>query len=262
MKNRIGSQNLLQDEIEIEDIERYIRQKRNDGLIRFGFMHVLVAAYIRTVSQRPGINRFISGQRLYARNGIEVVMTVKRELTAEAEDTVIKVVFDPSDTSSDVYGKFDAELVEALDQEHKTGFERAADALGNLPGILLKPAFWLLNVMDYLGILPKGLLQISPFHGSFSITSMGSLGIPPVFHHLYDFGNIPIFCAFGSKKTRFEMQKTGIIKSIKYIDITFVTDERICDGFYFASALKLFKRYLKNPYTLDIPPARVAEDTE
>jgi hypothetical protein len=262
LKNRIGAQNLLWDEIEIDDIERYIREKRNGGLIRFGFMHVLVAAYIRTVSQRPGINRFISGQRLFSRNNIEVAMTVKKEMTAGAEDSIIKVIFEPTDTALDVYKKFDSQFLEALDLEMETGFEKAARIFGRLPGVILKPAVWLLNVMDYLGMLPRSLLMASPFHGSFSITSMGSLGIPPVFHHLYDFGNIPIFCAFGAKNTRYEMQKTGLVKQIRYIDITFVTDERICDGFYFASALKLFKRYLKNPYTLDIPPACVVEDEE
>jgi hypothetical protein len=262
MKNRIGSQNLIWDEIEIDDIERYIREKRNGGLIRFGFMHVLAAAYVRTVSQRPGINRFISGQRLFSRNNIEIAMTVKRELTEEADDSIIKVVFGPTDTAIDVYKKFDSNFLEALDPENETGFEKAARILGHFPGLILKPAVWLLNVMDYLGILPRSLLEISPFHGSFCITSMGSLGIPPVFHHLYDFGNIPIFCAFGAKKSRYEMQKTGLVSQIRYIDITFVTDERICDGFYFASALKLFKRYLKNPYSLDIPPACVVEDGE
>lgn len=262
LKSRTGSQNLIWDEIEIEEIERYIRQKRNSGLIRFGFMHVLVAAYVRTVSQRPGINRFVTGQRIFARNDIQVIMTAKKTMTLGADDTIIKAVFEPTDTAEDVYRKFDFELNNTLNADDETGFYKIAKALDRIPGFLLKLTFWLLSILDYIGLLPKKLLDISPFHGSLSITSMGSLGIPPVFHHLYDFGNIPIFCAFGAKKTRCEVEKTGSIKQTKLIDITFVTDERICDGLYFASALKLFERYLKNPYTLDIPPACIVEDAE
>ena len=37
-------------------------------------------------------------------------------------------------------------------------------------------------------------------------------------------------------------------------------DERICDGFYYASAFKLLRGYLKDPWQLDVPPESVKED--
>ena len=89
---------------------------------------------------------------------------------------------------------------------------------------------------------------------------MGSLGIPPIYHHLYDFGNIPVFCAFGAKYTVNELKLDGTVSPHKYIDYKFTTDERICDGHYFAAALKLFKSILKNPECLDTPPETVFED--
>jgi len=116
--------------------------------------------------------------------------------------------------------------------------------------------------MDYFGLLPKFLIDLSPFHGSLFITSMASLGIPPIYHHLYDFGTLPVFCAFGAKNTKREIQKDGSIKETKYIDYTVVSDERICDGFYYASALKLMKVYMKRPQVLDKPPETVVEDIE
>ena len=262
MKHRQSAQNLIFDEIEIDEAEKYIRRKREEGYYRFGFMHALVAAYVRTVSQRPGINRFIAGQRVYARNDIEVVMTFKKEMTVEGEDSVIKVRFLPTDTAEDVYLKFTAALERAVSSEKGSDFERSVQRLAKLPGLVIKFCVWLLNFLDYFGLLPRSLIKLSPFHASFYITSMGSLGIPPVFHHLYDFGNIPIFCAFGAKKTRYELQKGGGFKQIKYIELAFVSDERIEDGYYFASALKIFKRYLKTPYTLDLPPESVTEDVE
>lgn len=89
---------------------------------------------------------------------------------------------------------------------------------------------------------------------------MGSLGIPPVYHHLYDFGNVPLFLSFGAKRTTTETSADGSVASRRYIDYRIVLDERICDGFYYASALKLAKRYLRNPYLLSTPPATVVED--
>lgn len=91
---------------------------------------------------------------------------------------------------------------------------------------------------------------------------MGSLGIPPIYHHLYDFGTVPAFCSFGVKRRVYEPDRFGNIRRVPYLDFTFVTDERICDGYYYASALKLFKNILRNPWQLDAPPAQVLEDVK
>ncbi len=89
---------------------------------------------------------------------------------------------------------------------------------------------------------------------------MASLGIPPIYHHLYNFGNLPVFIAFGHKRKERELSADGNVIYKKYMDFTVVTDERICDGFYFASALKVIKYYLNHPEKLDAPPENVVED--
>ena len=91
---------------------------------------------------------------------------------------------------------------------------------------------------------------------------MGSLGIPPIYHHLYNFGNIPIFVAFGAKRKQYELRKDGSVAERKYVDYTVVTDERICDGFYYASAFKLMRSYFKNPYILDEPVESIVPDID
>jgi len=97
-------------------------------------------------------------------------------------------------------------------------------------------------------------MHLSPFHGSMFITSMGSLGIPPIVHHLYDFGNVPVFIAFGRKRTEYEGQKDGSIVQKKYVDYSVMTDERICDGFYYATVLKKLEALLAHPEKLDEKP--------
>ena len=94
------------------------------------------------------------------------------------------------------------------------------------------------------------------------ITSMGSLGIPPVFHHLYDFGNIPVFLSFGAKYKKTSFKADGTPVQLKYIDYNIVCDERICDGFYLASSFKLFKTYFRNPHVLDQKPETVLHDVD
>ena len=129
-----------------------------------------------------------------------------------------------------------------------------------LPRFLLRFAVGCLRVMDYFGIIPQKLLDASPFHGSMIITDMGSLGIPPIYHHLYNFGNLPMFIAFGAKRKAVELDREGKPVERKYIDFMAVMDERVCDGYYYASSFKYMKMYMHNPALLEVPPEKVVED--
>ncbi len=262
MKKRSDAQNSFSDSFEIGAAERFLKKKRAEGYKNIGLLHIILAAYVRTVANRPGINRFVSGQKIYARNNIEVVMTIKKEMSLSAPDTVIKVLFEPTDTLVQIYQRFHKAVLENTGDSADSSFDEAAKFFNFIPGLILKFAVWFLNLLDYFGLLPTALTKISPFHGSFIITSMGSLGIPPIFHHLYDFGNLPIFFSYGAKRTQTVITKEGKTEKKAFIDFTIVTDERICDGYYYASAFKLLKHYLKNPEILDTPPETVLADID
>ena len=261
MAKRSDAQNTFADSFDISKTDRFCREKVKAGDKNFGFLHVLLAAYVRTISQRPGINRFISGQKVYARNDIEIVMAIKRELSIEGEETMINVILDPHDTVDDVYRKFNAVVDEALNVE-ESGFDTLAKVINYIPGLLLRWTIKFLNFLDYFGLLPRFITRLSPFHGSMIVTSMGSLGIKPIYHHIYDFGNLPVFLAYGKKETVYDFDEHGRPVKRRKIDFKVVTDERICDGFYFASAFKLFKRYVENPELLVDPPEEVIEDID
>lgn len=262
MPNRTGAMNLLQDAVPMTQIDKFVHKKRAEGLHGLGAMHILVAAYIRTISQRPGINRFLSGLRIYARHNIEIIMAVKKELKLDAPETMIKFIFDQNATLQDVYEQFNQKISEFQnsDTTEDNAFDSLARFLGYIPRFLLKSAIKFLNFLDYYDLLPRALTLLSPFHGSLVITSMASLGIPPIYHHLYDFGNVPVFIAFSAVRRQNELDKEGNVNRVRYLDLTFVTDERICDGQYYASALHEIRRYLKNPELLESPPEKVIQD--
>ncbi|MBR2311191.1 MAG: 2-oxo acid dehydrogenase subunit E2 [Oscillospiraceae bacterium] len=259
MPNRTGANNLFSESAEITELEQYVRQKRKEGLSGFSITHAVLAAYARTVAKYPALNRFIAGQRIYSRgDDLSVCMTVKKTLTAEAPDSLIKVHLHPGDTAVDVYRKFNAEVENAKNEMETTADATVAGFMA-IPRLVLKLVIWLLKCLDYFALVPKALLEISPFHGSIYFTNVGSLGIKPVYHHLYDFGTVPAFCAFGRKR-RAEEIKDGQIVERKYLDMTFNLDERICDGFYYASVIKYFLRLLSHPEVLDRPPEKVEQD--
>ncbi len=263
MWTRNASTNYFTEAFEITHVERYIRQKRKEGLTSFGLTHVLLACYCRAVAKYPKINRFIGGQKIYSRgNDLQFCMTIKKEMTSDSPETVIKVHLSPYDTADDIYRKINEKVDEVKNTPLDSSFDNTAHALMLIPGVFLKFVVWLLRVLDYFGMLPKFLLEVSPFHGSVFFTSMGSLGIPPIYHHLYDFGNLPIFGSFGCKRRALEVQEDGSVVQRKYLDCKFTMDERICDGFYYAAFFKQFRRILYRPEMLDNPPDEVLSDIE
>ena len=121
MPNRNGANNMFSESVEITELERYVRRKRREGLSGFGISHVIMAAYVRTVAKYPALNRFIAGQRIYSRSeDIALCMTIKKEMTREAPDSLVKVHLHPGDTAADVYRKFTAKVEEAKDEIEST----------------------------------------------------------------------------------------------------------------------------------------------
>lgn len=263
MVNRSGASNLFTDSIEITNLERYVRQKRKEGYTNMGITHVLVASYVRCVAKFPAMNRFLSGQKVYSRgDDIQICMVVKKNMDLESEDSCIKVHLNPHDTMEDVYRKFNQAVEEVRNTPLDSTFDNTARVLTMIPGVFLKFTVWLLKMMDYFGLLPGFLLEVSPFHGSAFLTSMGSLGIPVIYHHLYDFGNLPFFLAFGCKRRANVVLDDGTMVSRKYMDLKFTLDERVADGYYFAAVFKHMRRLLQHPEVLDQPPETVERDID
>lgn len=263
MPNRNGAANHICCAFDIDAVEKYIHAKRREGLTNFGITHVFLATYVRCCARFPALNRFMSGQHIYSRgDDIQFSMIVKKDMTVDAPDTAIKLHLTPADDANSIYRKFNEAVEEVKNAPLDSSFDQAAHALNLIPGVILKFVLWLLKTMDYFGLLPGFLLELSPFHGSVFFTSMGSLGIPAIVHHLYDFGNLPAFVAFGCKRHVNELQADGTIVTKKYVDAAFNLDERTVDGFYYATVLKYFQRIIRHPEQLDAPPESIVRDVQ
>ncbi|MBO5364435.1 MAG: 2-oxo acid dehydrogenase subunit E2 [Clostridia bacterium] len=262
MRSRLDCQVFFEEQIDISDLREFILEHRKEmpGLSAY---HLFVAAAIRTIVQKPRLNRFVSGRKIYARNYLRASLTVKTSRSEDADEAIVMPEFAPTDTLYEVVQKFNEQVQEAKRQDE--------DAKGNdtdvivrlinlLPGFAIKFVVWLLRNLDSIGKMPKIINRVSPFHSSLFVTNVGSIGLNSVYHHLYEFGTTSIFLAIGKKETVRELQSDGSVKSKTVINTRFVLDERICDGYYFATAIKLFKYYMKNPQLLLLPPDDIGED--
>ena len=69
-----------------------------------------------------------------------------------------------------------------------------------------------------------------------------------------------VFVAMGNKYKYGTVSKEGERVEKRFVGLRFVTDERICDGKYYADSMKVLRRLLNNPELLMTPPAEIPID--
>ncbi|NLC95869.1 MAG: 2-oxoglutarate dehydrogenase, partial [Bacilli bacterium] len=226
MKTRVDSQVFFDDKIILEKTEKYIQDKRAQN-INVSFLHIVIAAMVRTMALKPRLNRFVSGRKIYARNGIFVSLAVKRDMSEDSPETTIKMEFEPTDTIFDVMEKMNKAINENKQTNATNDADKTAKLIMMCPGFLVRFLVGFLNWLDHRGKMPKVLNRVSPFHTSVFVTDLGSLGVQPVYHHIYEFGTTSIFVAFGIKNKERIIDRNHNIVEQKYVNVKIVVDERI-----------------------------------
>ena len=252
MLERNDSQVLYKQDIPIKYLDEYIDNKAKDG-IKIAYMHIIYAAIVRVIAERPRLNRFVMNGTTYARNKIYVSLAIKKNLTDDGVETTTKIEYQGTETIFDIKQKLDAIIEQNKEVEANNETDKLAKTLGLIPTGLIRVAVKFLKFLDRHGLLPKAIIKASPFHTSVFLTNVGSLGIDTIYHHLYNFGTTSMFFSMGKKKKSF-IYEDKEIKEEKCITLAFVGDERICDGYYYANSFKSLFRYLKKPELLETAP--------
>lgn len=248
MEDRVDAQVYYGQDVPIEAMDQYIQEKKKEG-ISIGYMHIYYAALIRAIKERPQLNQFIMNGRLYRRNTITISLMVKKDLSLEGEETSVKIDFTGNESPEDVKNILN-DYIEKDKNDGNEDVEKFLKIFDKIPQGLLKYFARFVKFLDRHNFMPNSIIEASPFHATAFVNSMGSIGLDSIFHHIYNFGTIGIFLSIG-KKGRHVKMKNGEPVEEKTMSIAFVSDERICDGFYYASSIRLFLKYIKNPKLLD-----------
>ena len=249
MKERSDAHVYFSQEIPIKTLDEYIAKKEQEG-IKMSYMNIIYAALVRMLAEKPALNRFVMDGRTYARHGIHISLAIKKGMTEESEETTIKIPFTGSENIFEVKEILDGTIMKNKDTANENNTDKLVKLLSYVPDWLYKLIVNILMYLDKHGMMPKAIIELSPFHTSAFLTNVGSLGIDAIYHHLYNFGTTGVFLAMGKKKKGYIYEDDEVVQE-KTISLAWVADERICDGFYYANALKSFYRYLKKPELLE-----------
>lgn len=261
MPKRYDAMNMYDDTFPCEVWDTYIKEKAEQG-IKIGYMHIFIAGIVRMIALKPRLNRFVMNGQIYARPKIWVSFVVHPELSIDCPDTTIKLCFEGTESILEI-----AEIIneairkETTERTDENGTDKLARVLMFIPGPIKKLTINTLMWMDRHNLLPKAIIDLSPFHTSFFVTNLKSLGINHVSHHTYDFGTTGLFFAMGKEKVIPTVVKNEIVAE-KHMGFGLVCDERFCDGLYFALALRELRKIMKNPRILETPLEAKVEDVK
>lgn len=258
MSKRVDSMNMVTLDIPYDPIQEYLNKKRRKG-VSLSHLGVIIAAYLRTAAEFPLLNRFIMNCKPYARNEFCVAMVVLKSGQMD-NGTMSKMYFNMTDTIFDVNDTINKYVSDNREVPEKNGTEKMIKILLGAPGVL-RVGVGLFKFMDKHGLLPKKVIDMSPFHNSLCISNLASIRTNHIYHHCYEFGTTSVFITMGNLR-EVPKRRGGEIIFERCIPLGVVMDERICSGSYFALAFRKIRKYLRNPELLELPPEVVNEDPD
>lgn len=209
---------------------------------------LVLRALTKVLHEFPRMNRFVSGRRLYQRNGIHMSFSAKKAFEQAAPLVVIKMKFDPEENFEQMVDRIVAELSKGR-SDAKSYTDKETNLVLKLPRFVIRFFVWLLSVVDYFNLLPGKFIETDLFYASLFVANLGSVGLEAGYHHHYEYGNVPIFMCIGKIKPM-PVVRDGkvVVRRVAEMKVTY--DERIEDGFNGSLGLDRFQHLLENPEEL------------
>ena len=246
MPKRYDAQIFITEYADMEILRNYIHEKRKEG-IKLSYMSLVLAAYFKTYQKYPKINRFVINKHIYQRNHFCASFVIlKKRADGTPDETVLKVFFEDGDDLFSIHNKIEKLIEENQEQVYNNGMDKFASAVFSVP-LLPGLVFGLARALDAIGLLPRKIIDLSPFHTSIFLTNLASINTNSVYHHIYHFGTTGVFLCMGKPQPNY----IGGEHRKKMIPLSFVLDERICTGHDYAMFCFDFCRYLKHPEMLE-----------
>ena len=259
MPMRCDAQVFLEYKMDYENAARYIAEKNRQGE-RITFMQIIAAAYVRSVSQLPELNRFIFNKQYYARNNCSVSYVVLKDpQNNESKEVTVRIEFDPADTIFDVRDRMNAAQEEVRNTPEDAFVTKLAGFLLKIPG-LATFAVNAYRLLDRYGLAPGFLIRELPFYSGLFITNNASIGLNHVWHHIYNFGTVSAFFGMGSVLKEAVVEPEGKVRMKRWLPIGVTVDERISSGAHYAAFFADVVRCMNHPETLETPPESVRYD--
>ena len=250
-----------QDKFDVTELMKYIEKKNlSHPEYKTTIFHCFVTAIARLIKERPLMNRFIQGYRMYERFEISISFLAKRRFADGAEESLMLFIPEDDDTIDSISHRIYGDVRETRKSEHATGgIDEVIDKFAALPRFLLIIIVRIIRWLDFWGKNPKALTDGDTNYSTCLMSNLGSIQCPSVYHHLNNYGTNSFMVTIGTLHKEEILMEDGTKQIRDVVDFAATLDERIADGFYFAKSLRLVKYIFKHPELLDKPLGEPSE---
>ena len=255
LPNRTDCECYMQDSFDVTDLLPYLEKKNaSHPDYKTTVFHALLMSAARMVRERPKMNRFIQGRRMYERYEISLAFVAKRRFNDNGEEALMFFVPDDDETLDTLSARIVGKVAETRKSASSTdGIDAMIDGFAKIPRLLLMVILRIIRWLDFWGLNPKVLTDGDPNYSTLFLSNLGSIKAPAVYHHLNNYGTNSIMVTVGTIHKEECIMPDGSRQIRDVVDIGATLDERIADGFYFARSLKLVKYMFAHPELLDRP---------
>jgi hypothetical protein len=208
--------------------------------------HLFMWACAQTLADRPGLNRFVSGGRMYRRKGIFVTFAAKKEIADDAPLVTVKLEFWKDEPFADCCKRIVASIKDGRSARNSNVDKELALAM-MLPGPVLSLVMGLLRWLDRVNLMPGWMIDGDPMFTSMVLSNLGSVGLDRTSHHLYEYGTAGLFGCLGLPRKQLVPDRAGnpVVRDI--LEVRWSLDERVNDGLYSARTLNQLKKLIEDP---------------
>jgi len=250
MRGRNESAVLHETRYDLRRTHAWLRRWNETHARKATLFHLVLFAVARALHERPGLNRFVSGGRIYQRNGVFLSFAAKAAFADDAPIVTIKLEFPEDETFAACVERV-ARAVDGArgptEGKKRSSVDTELALAMALPGFMLRAVMALLRWLDRVNLMPAGMIASDPMYASVFLANLGSLGIDDTFHHLYEYGTVSVFGALGRAEKAVMVGEGGAPEVRDAVKICWSFDERINDGFYCASSLKRVQEVVEDP---------------
>lgn len=246
MRSKNESVAYFEQTLDLTKTEAFIEAWNARGGRKITLYHLMMWGIVQVLAKRPRLNRFVAGSSIYQRDGIWISTSAKKAMHDDSPVVVLKRRYAPEQSFTELVESMYSTLDEGR-SDKKSHVDKELNVLLKLPTFLLRALVRLQMWLDAWNLLPMAFITPDPLYASFFLANLGSLKMNAVHHHLYEYGNIPIFACIGKKERTPVFAEDGSVQSRMTCTIKYTYDERIEDGLYCAAALDLLRTIVEDP---------------
>jgi len=246
MHGRTESTVYYEQHVEVEKAWQFVEEFSKKSGLKASILHFVIWRSAQVIQKRPGLNRFVSGRRIFQRDGFWVSFSMKKAMNEDAPLVVVKKKIDPDWSFEETVRHIQGGIDKGREGSKSTS-DKEMDLVFSFPYFVVSFFTWLHKTLNHFGLLPNFMIKADELFASLFIANLGSIGLQPAYHHLYEWGNCPIFMALGTNEPRMMLDDRGRPAVKDMMTIRYSFDERVNDGFYSIRALELLKQLVEDP---------------